>query len=160
MTKKLIKSLLVCLCIMSISITYAQAETTASIKKEIVQTAVKMGVDPYIVLSIAKLESGYNHQKRNKSGAVGVFQLMPRTAKRLGVNPYTKEGNIQGGVMYYNQMYKKYGSMDLALAAYNAGPGNVKKYNGIPPFRETRAFITKVKREYNSLKATTDLEDL
>ena len=160
MTKKLIKSLLVCLCIMCFNLTCVQAESTASIKKEIVQTAVKMGVDPYIVLSIAKFESGYNHSKRNRSGAVGIFQLMPGTAKRLGVNPYTKEGNIKGGVMYYNQMYEKYGSMDLALAAYNAGPGNVKKYNGIPPFRETKAFISNVKREYDNLKATTDLEDL
>ncbi|MBE7706618.1 MAG: lytic transglycosylase domain-containing protein [Cyanobacteria bacterium SIG30] len=156
MIKKLITSLLVCLCLICLTTPKAIAKepvNTHVVKGDIVRTALEFGVDPYIVLSIAKLESGYNHTKKNPSGAVGVFQLMPRTAKLLGVNPYLREDNIKGGVLYYKQMYKKYGSIDLALAAYNAGPGNVRKYNGIPPFKETRAFVSKVKKEYNVLKA-------
>ena len=151
MIKKLIKSLLVCLCLLCLTTpgAYSQETTKNSIKNDIVKTALKMGVDPYVVLSIAKMESNFDHHKRNPSGAVGVFQLMPRTAKLLGVNPYLKDDNIKGGIMYYKKLYKMYGSVDLALAAYNAGPGNVKKYNGIPPFKETKAFVARVKREYN-----------
>ena len=63
-------------------------------------------------------------------GAVGIFQLMPSTARRMGLNPYSLDDNIKGGIMYYKSMYKMFGSMELALAAYNAGPGNVKKYGG------------------------------
>ena len=160
MMKKLIKSLLVSLCLICILTPNAKAqETTNKIKNDIVKTALKMGVDPYVVLSIAKMESGFDHKKRNASGAIGVFQLMPRTAKLLGINPYLAEENIKGGVLYYKQMYKRYGSMDLALAAYNAGPGNVKKYNGIPPFKETKAFVKNVKKEYNVLKSSSIVEE-
>ena len=160
MMKKLITSLLVSLCLICILTPSAKAqETTNKVKNDIVKTALKMGVDPYVVLSIAKMESGYDHKKRNASGAIGVFQLMPRTAKLLGINPYLAEENIKGGILYYKQMYKRYGSMDLALAAYNAGPGNVKKYNGIPPFKETKAFVKNVKKEYNALKASSIIEE-
>lgn len=160
MIKKLIKSLLVCLCLICILTPEVNAqEAKSKVKDDIVKTALKMGVDPYVVLSIAKLESGFDHKKRNASGAIGVFQLMPRTAKILGINPYLAEENIKGGVLYYKQMYKIYGSMDLALAAYNAGPGNVKKYNGIPPFKETKAFVNNVKREYNAMKTTSIVEE-
>ena len=62
--------------------------------------------------------------------------------------------------MYYQMMYKKYGSMDLALAAYNAGPGNVARYKGVPPFKETRAFISRIKNEYNTLKADPQIKDI
>lgn len=160
MTKKLIKNLLVCLCIICFNANFALAEHTTKVKNEIIQTAIKMGVDPYVVLSIAKLESNFDHRKKNQSGAVGVFQLMPRTAKVLGVNPYVLNENIKGGVLYYSKMYKMYGSMDLALAAYNAGPGNVKKYKGVPPFRETKKFISSVKTEYHAMKANPTVTKL
>ena len=62
--------------------------------------------------------------------------------------------------MYYQMMYKKYGSMDLALAAYNAGPGNVARYKGVPPFKETRAFISRIKQEYNTLKADPQIKSV
>lgn len=123
----------------------AKAATSHEIKDIIVKTAVTMGVDPCVALSIAKQESNFQNHKQSPYGAVGVFQLMPSTAKRMGLNPYNLNDNIKGGIMYYQMMYKKFGSMDLALAAYNAGPGNVAKYNGVPPFKETQRFVSTIK---------------
>ena len=152
MTKKLIKIMLVCLSLIAITPeTFANSQV--EVKKQIITTAIKADVDPYVMLSIAKLESNFDPTKKNRSGAVGVFQLMPRTAKYLGVNPYVAREHIEGGISYYKQLYKKYGSVDLALAAYNAGPGNVRKYGGIPPFKETRAFVYKVKKESSAMKS-------
>lgn len=151
MTKKLTITLLAALMIF-VSGTFfkAHAATSDEIKSLIVKTAVSMGVDPCVALSIAKQESNFQNHKQNPSGAVGVFQLMPSTAKRMGLNPYNLNDNIKGGIMYYQMMYKKFGSMDLALAAYNAGPGNVAKYKGVPPFRETKSFINKIKTNYKT----------
>ncbi len=115
-----------------------------------------MGVDPAITLSIAKSESGFRQEARSPRGAVGVFQLMPSTARRMGLNPYTMEDNVKGGIMYYKSMYKMFGSMELALAAYNAGPGNVKKYKTIPPFRETKRYVTRIMTDYHQMKAHPD----
>ena len=123
----------------------AKATTSHEVKDIIVKTAISMGVDPCIALSIAKQESNFQNHSKNPSGAVGVFQLMPSTARRMGLNPYNLNDNIKGGIMYYQMMYKKFGSMDLALAAYNAGPANVSKYKGIPPFRETQRFVSNIK---------------
>lgn len=127
-----------------------------TIKECIVKHSLEMGIDPAIGLSIAKMESGFVHEKKSPHGAVGVFQLMPSTAKKLGYNPYYLTENVKGGLAYYKMMYQKYGSMELALAAYNAGPGNVSKYNGIPPFAETKSFINKIMQEYNQQKINPD----
>ena len=121
-------------------------------KRLIVKTAQKLGVDPYVALSIAKIESNFDASSKSRGGAIGLFQLNPSTAKRLGINPYIVSENVEGGIRYYQMMYKKFGSMDLALAAYNAGPGNVAKYKGIPPFKTTQNFISNIKKEYNSFK--------
>ena len=115
-----------------------------------------MGVDPAIALSIARTESGFSHNARSNHGAVGVFQLMPSTAKRMGLNPYSLNDNIKGGIMYYKSMYKMFGSVELALAAYNAGPGNVKRYNAVPPYAETKRFVSKIMKDYNYYKANPD----
>lgn len=123
----------------------AKAATAHEIKDIIVKTAVSMGVDPCVALSIAKQESNFQNHSQNSSGAVGVFQLMPSTARRMGLNPYNLNDNIKGGIMYYQMMYKKFGSVDLALAAYNAGPANVAKYRGVPPFKETQSFVRTIK---------------
>ena len=154
MTKKLVKTLLVAFCLAIIAPNTAQAAQSPheSTKKLIIQTAQKIGVDPHIALSIAKIESNFNTSAKSSRGAIGLFQLTPSTAKKLGVNPYIVSENIEGGLKYYQMLYKKYGSMDLALAAYNAGPGNVAKYNGIPPFSATKCFIKKIKEEYNAFK--------
>ena len=133
-----------------------QAASKATVKDCIVKHSLELGVDPAIGLSIAKMESGFVHEKRSAYGAVGVFQLMPSTAKKLGYNPYYLNDNIKGGLAYYKMMYQKYGSVELALAAYNAGPGNVAKYKGVPPFAETRRFIKGIMTEYNLQKANPD----
>ena len=127
-----------------------------TVKEYIVKHSMEMGVDPALALSIAKLESGFCHEKKSPYGAVGVFQLMPSTAKKLGYNPYYVSDNIKGGLMYYKMMYQKFGSVELALAAYNAGPGNVAKYNGMPPFKETKSFVANIMTEYNRQKANPD----
>ena len=133
-----------------------QASDTNTVKATIVKHAISMGVDPAIALSIAKTESGYRHNARSSHGAVGVFQLMPSTARKMGLNPYSLNDNIKGGIMYYKMMYKMFGSMELALAAYNAGPGNVKKYNAVPPYVETKRFVSKIMTDYHHLKANPD----
>lgn len=122
----------------------ANAATVPEIKAMIVAQAIELGVDPSLALSLAKVESNFRPEARSAAGAVGLYQLMPITAKKLGVNPYTIEGNIRGGLKYYLMMYKMFGSKELALAAYNAGPGNVKKFNAVPPFAETQRFVNKI----------------
>ena len=134
-----------------------QAADVNTIKAKIVKHSIEMGVDPAIALSIARAESGFRHEARSAHGAVGVFQLMPSTARRMGLDAYSLNDNIRGGIMYYKNMYKMFGSMELALAAYNAGPGNVKKYNNtVPPYSETRRFIAKIMMDYNRLKVNPD----
>lgn len=126
------------------------------VKESIVKQSLEMNVDPALALSIAKKESNYKHHLKSRHGAVGVYQLMPSTAKKLGVNPYYLNENIKGGLTYYKMMYDMFGSTELALAAYNAGPGNVKKYNAIPPFSETRHFVSKIMADYKELKNNPD----
>lgn len=133
-----------------------QAANVSTVKTAIVKRSIEMGVDPAITLSIAKAESGYKHETRSPGGAVGVFQLMPSTARRMGLNPYSLDDNIKGGIMYYKSMYKMFGSVELALAAYNAGPGNVKKYNSVPPFSETKRYVAKIMTDYRQMKAHPD----
>lgn len=128
----------------------------AKVKEYIIKHSVELGVDPALALSIAKQESGFCHEKKSRYGAVGVFQLLPSTAKKLGYNPYYLSDNIKGGLKYYLLMYKKFGSMELALAAYNAGPGNVAKYKGMPPFKETKSFVRRIIADYNLQKTNPD----
>ena len=134
----------------------AKAESVVTVKQAIIKHSIELGIDPALGLSIAKQESGFCHDKRSSYGAVGVFQLMPQTAKRLGYNPYSLNENIRGGLMYYKMMYKLFGSVELALAAYNAGPGNVKKYGGMPPYAETKRFVSSIMGSYYSQKANPD----
>ena len=127
------------------------------IKDSIVKHSMEMGVDPALALSIAKKESGFKHELKSPYGAVGVFQVLPSTAKKIGYNPYYLNENIKAGLTYYKMMYKMFGSTELALAAYNAGPGNVKRYGGtIPPFRETRRFVNVIMQDYKDLKKNPD----
>ncbi len=154
MTLKKLLLFTVALCLMLFS--QANAANVDTVKAAIVKYSVEMGVDPAITLSIAKAESGFKHEVRSAHGAVGVFQLMPSTARRMGLNPYSLDDNIKAGIMYYKSMYKMFGSMQLAVAAYNAGPANVKKYNAVPPFRETKRFVSQIMADYYYLKAHTD----
>ena len=127
-----------------------------TVKEYIVKHSMELGIDPALALSLAKQESGFKHELRSPYGAVGVFQLLPSTAKKLGYNAYYLSDNIKGGLKYYQMMYKQFGSVELALAAYNAGPGNVARYKGMPPFKETKAFVNQIMIEYKNQKNNPD----
>jgi len=89
-------------------------------------------------------ESGWNPRAKSHAGALGLAQLMPFTARQLGVNPHDPKQNLEGGARYLKQQYNKFRSWRLALAAYNAGPEAVSKYNGVPPYKETRNYVKKI----------------
>ena len=106
-----------------------------------VAAARKHGVPEDLFLRLVQQESGWNPNARSHKGARGLAQLMPATAARLGVNPDDPVQNLDGGARYLRMMYNTFGSWRLALAAYNAGPGAVQKYSGIPPYRETVTYV-------------------
>lgn len=105
-----------------------------------------------LLKAMGKAESGFDANAVSPAGAQGVMQLMPATARSLGVDdPFDARSNIMGGAKYISQKLKQYnGDIDLALAAYNAGSGNVAKYGGVPPFKETRNYISRIRRYMNS----------
>jgi soluble lytic murein transglycosylase-like protein len=103
-------------------------------------------LDPRLVRALIQAESGYNVKAVSNKGAIGLMQLMPDTASELNIlNPYDPDQNIRGGTMYLRQMIDHFaGKIELAIAAYNAGPGAVEKHGGIPPFAETRDYVRRV----------------
>ncbi len=103
--------------------------------------ARRHGVPEDLFLRLVRQESGWNPNARSHKGAMGLAQLMPGTARQLGVNPADPKQNLEGGARYLAMQYRKFGSWRLALAAYNAGPGAVEKHGGVPPFRETRNYV-------------------
>lgn len=117
-----------------------------TVQEKISLAASRYGVPESIALAVAWQESRYRQSAVSSAGAIGVMQLMPATAAELGVDPYDEDQNIEGGVRYLAQMYSRFGSWDLALAAYNAGPGRVAKYGGIPPIAETQSYVASVLR--------------
>ncbi|WP_085836404.1 lytic transglycosylase domain-containing protein [Aquimixticola soesokkakensis] len=107
-------------------------------------TARKHGVPEELFLRLVQQESGWNASAKSHKGAIGLAQLMPDTARVLGVNPNNPSENLDGGARYLKMMHAKFGSWRLALAAYNAGPGAVEKYNGVPPYRETKNYVLRI----------------
>ncbi|WP_371171107.1 lytic transglycosylase domain-containing protein [Aliiroseovarius sp. 2305UL8-7] len=103
--------------------------------------ARKHGIPQDLFLRLVQQESGWNARARSHKGAIGLAQLMPFTARKLGVNPHDPAQNLEGGARYLRQQYDRFRSWRLALAAYNAGPGAVQKYSGVPPYKETRGYV-------------------
>ena len=119
---------------------------------EIQAAARKTGVDPRLLASVAWSESGFSPTARSGAGAVGLMQLMPATARGLGVDPTDPAQALVGGGTYLAQQLQKFGGrVDLALAAYNAGPGAVRKHGGIPPYAETQTYVTRVLDRFQKL---------
>lgn len=105
------------------------------------QAAQRHGVPVDLFLRLVQQESGWRPDALSHAGAIGLAQLMPGTARKLGVNPHDPHENLHGGARYLAMQYKTFGSWRLALAAYNAGPGAVIKYGGVPPYNETRNYV-------------------
>jgi soluble lytic murein transglycosylase-like protein len=120
--------------------------TLSSIIKE---KGRRYNIDPKLLEAIIKVESNFNPFAVSPKGAMGLMQLLPSTAKRVGVeNVFDVEENVEGGAKYLRTLLDRFGSLELALAAYNAGEGAVQQYGGIPPFKETQDYVNKVLRIY------------
>ena len=126
------------------------ASSKSQILNVVSQISKKYDVDENLVKALIKQESGFNPKAKSKAGAMGLMQLMPSTAKNLGVkDPYNTVQNVEGGVKYLKSMLNKYnGNVILALAAYNAGPGAVDKYSGVPPYKETQNYVRNILANY------------
>ena len=124
--------------------------TKSQILDMINKVSKQNGVDERLVQALIKQESGFNPNAKSKAGAIGLMQLMPSTAKALGVkDPYNAAQNVEGGVKYLKSMLDKYnGNIILALAAYNAGPNAVDKYSGVPPYKETQNYVKNILANY------------
>ncbi|WP_254655488.1 lytic transglycosylase domain-containing protein [Roseobacter sp. MED193] len=108
------------------------------------EAARKHGVPEDLFLRLVQQESNWDPNAESHKGALGLAQLMPATARRLGVDPTVPKQNLEGGARYLSKQFRKFGSWRLALAAYNAGPQAVRKYGGVPPYEETQNYVAKI----------------
>ncbi len=105
------------------------------------EAAAKLGVPKDLFTRLIQMESNWNPKAISPAGAIGLAQLMPATAAKLGVDPYDPKANLEGGALYLKQQFKRFRSWKLAIAAYNAGPEAVAKYDDVPPYAETQAYV-------------------
>lgn len=127
--------------------------------KCIIYFSAQSSINPLLAAALFEQESGYSMAARSPTGAIGTAQLQPETAEAIGVNPYDPNENIQGGILYLatqlnNFSYAGNWQASYAVAAYNAGPGAIHKYGGIPPYQETINHVIKVGGIYNQLEAS------
>ena len=124
-----------------------------NVDESIARAAQQHGLDPGLLRAVAWQESRGNNAAISNKGALGIMQLMPGTAAALGIDPRDPEANIHGGATYLAQQMAKFGNVELALAAYNAGPGAVIRYGGVPPYRETRSYVSTIMLRWNGSTA-------
>ena len=128
-----------------------------SIRELVENAANKAGLPPAIVHSVAKAESNYRADAVSHKGAIGIMQLMPGTAAALSADPNNPQENAEAGARYLRELLLKYdGDVPKALAAYNAGPGAVDKYKGVPPYPETRSYVNRVINDYKKRTASDE----
>ena len=134
--------------------TSAPAISSAPYGSLIAQAAADSGVDPGLVRAVIAAESNFDPDAMSPKGARGLMQLMPATARQMGVKDiWDPDQNIRGGTAYLSMLLARYEDVSLALAAYNAGPGAVEKYHGVPPFAETQSYVRKVLGFYRRVKS-------
>ena len=132
----------------------ARAETVGDPALLIEQAARIHRLDPTLLKAVAWQESRGRMRAISPRGALGVMQLMPSTANELGVDPRVMTDNIRGGAMYLRRQLDRFGTVPLALAAYNAGPGAVLRYGGIPPYRETQSYVARIMARWRPIAET------
>jgi len=131
-----------------------QASRPKPLAESISEISSRHKIDPDLITSVIRAESGFNPRAVSRKGAQGLMQLMPQTATKMGVNDaFDPSENVEGGTRYLRELLVRY-NFDLikALAAYNAGPLRVEQYRGVPPYRETRAYIARIVRDFNRKK--------
>jgi soluble lytic murein transglycosylase-like protein len=128
----------------------AAARTSeGEIGRIVVAAAARRNVDPALIEAVIENESGFDDRALSKAGAQGLMQLMPGTAAGLGVrDPYDARQNVDGGARYLRSLLDRFGSVRLALAAYNAGPHAVERFGGVPPYAQTREYVERVLSSY------------
>lgn len=120
-------------------------QRAAEWRPRITRAAERHGINPDLLVALVRVESCFDVYARSTAGAEGLTQLMPATAAAMGVgNAFDADANLDGGARYLARMLARYNDETLALAAYNAGPGNVDKYEGVPPFKETQSYLRRI----------------